>query len=583
MTATNDFNDAAFIFKLTGSGQELPVVNFSASEWISLPYSFTVAIATTAELGNADQMIGSEALLTIVNSVPVTDGSDRYFHGVIRRIEHTGMNGRDFLYEVEVIPALFLLSLRKNCRIFQKKNTQEIVKTVLEEAGITSNGYRFALANTDRLRGFCVQYQESDFEFISRLMEEEGIYYFFEHYIDKHVMVICDNKAVHIPIQGNSSVTCNSGDGLVAEEESICHFTFSQRQISDSFTHSNFNFKKPGLDLTTTSKVAGQQQHHIYEYPSPHTSQARGGSLAKVRQEHHVAFQKQGHGCSSSCRLTPGFQFTLVDHHCDCLNADYLIIEVSHTGSQNQALKERSTGSASYENQFTVIPAETQYRPPIKMIKPFLKGPQTALVVGPQGEEIHTDEFGRIKVKFHWDHLGLRDDKSSCWIRVAQVWGGSARGAQFIPRVGDEVLVDFLEGDPDRPIVTGCVFNGDNPPIINPETNLTQSGFKTKTHKGNGFNELRFDDKAGGEEIYIHAEKDFNIVVNGNENKSIGNSLINRADSTATVEAGEQLCLVCGNASIVLDQSGTVIIHGSEIVIAGIGTVSLQGNPVQMN
>jgi len=508
---------------------QLSVVAFTVFEKLSHHYSIKVELATSSEIKSFDDIIGNESLLTIINNDLLSAGGDRYFHGVIRRFEHTGMSGRKFLYEADIIPTLYLLSLRKNCRIFQETTTQDIIKKLLEEAGITSNRYRFALENTDRKRGFCVQYQESDLDFISRLMEEEGIYYFFEHSKDKHVLVISDNLSVHVPIKGKPSITCNSGGGLVAEKESISGFTFSQRQTPEAFAHSNFYFKKPGLDLTTKKTASKEPQNEIYEYSALHTTQARGDALAKVRMEQLVALQKQGHGQSSSCRLTPGYKVTLTDHTSESLNSEYLLIDVSHAGSQPQTLEEQSSGSTSYSNQFTVIPAKTQYRPTVKTIKPVVKGLQSAIVVGPKGEEIHTDDHGRVRVQFHWDRVGKNNDKSSCWLRVSQTWGGGDWGSQFIPRIGDEVLVDFLEGNPDRPIVTGSVYNGDNRPINSLNKSITQSGFRTKTHKGEGFNELRFDDANGAQEVYLQGEKDWNILIKNDKGQRVGH------DETLTV------------------------------------------------
>jgi type VI secretion system secreted protein VgrG len=515
-------SSASFLFKISGSTADMPVVSFSAVEWISLSFALSVTVATVDEIISFDEIIGKESLLTIVNSDLLSGIGDRYFHGLISRFEHIGMSGRKFLYEAEVVPTIFLLSLRRNCRIFQETTTQDIVKSLLEEAGITSNRFRFALVNTDRKRGFCVQYQETDLEFVSRLIEEEGIYYFFEHYMEKHVLVFSDNLSVHVPIHGAPSITCNSGGGLIAEKESVSHFSFSQRQTSEAFAHSNFSFKKPGLDLTIEKTDSKKPQYEVYEYAALHTTQARGDALANVRREQLVALQKQGQGQSSSSRLTPGYKVTLTDHHSKSLNAEYLIIDVSHTGSQPQTLEENSSGSASYDNQFTVIPAKTQYRPTIKTVKPTVKGLQTAIVVGPRGEEIHTDEHGRVKVQFHWDRLGKNDDKSSCWLRVSQTWGGGAWGSQFIPRIGEEVLVDFLEGNPDRPIITGSVYNGDNLPINSLNKSITQSGIRTKTHKGEGFHELRFDDANGSEEIYLQSQKDWNILIKNDKGQSVG-------------------------------------------------------------
>lgn len=583
MAASKNSSKASFLLEIPGFMIKMPVASFSAYEWLSLPFATCVTIATSSEIRSFEDIIGNESLLTIINSDPFSGGGDRYFHGVIRRFEHTGMSGRKFLYEAEMVPTLFLLSLRQNCRIFQEKTTKEIIKTLLEEAGITSNRYRFALVDSNRKRGFCVQYQESDLDFISRLMEEEGIYYYFEHYRDKHVLVITDHLAAHVPIPGTPTITCNSGDGLVAEREAVSHFTFSQRKTSDAFTHCNFNFKRPRLDLTSKKATSKEPQFELYQYAALHTSQAEGDALARIRMEQLVALQRQGHGYSSSCRLTPGYKVTLTDHNSQGLNTEYLIIDVSHAGSQPQAMEENNGGSASYDNQFTVIPAKTQFRPTMKTIKPVVKGLQTAIVVGPKGDEIHTDEFGRVKVQFHWNRLGNIDEKSSCWLRVAQTWGGGARGAQFLPRIGDEVLVDFLEGNPDRPIITGSVYNADNRPIYDPLTNMTLSGFRTKTHKGEGSNELRFNDKKGGEEIYIHCEKDFKITIKDSETREVGNMMVSKIGKTATITAGEQLQLTCGSASIILHQSGKIAIHGSEIFIAGTGTLHLDGKPIQLN
>jgi type VI secretion system secreted protein VgrG len=521
MAITLSSSKESFLFTTSRTSSHLSVVSFTISEKISYYFSSQVELAATSEIKTFDNIIGQECLLTVINNDRLS-GGDRYFHGKVRKFEHTGMSGRKFLYEAEVVPSIYFLSLRRNCRIFQETTTHEIIKTILEEAGITSDSYRFALENFDRKRGFCVQYQESDLDFISRLMEEEGIYYFFEHYKDKHVMVMCDSMSVHLPLNGNPSITCNSGNGLVADKESVSHFTFSQRRTPEAFAHSNFFFKKPDLDLTRKKTGAQQTRYEIYEYAALHTTQAHGDILAEVRMQQLVALRKQGHGQSSSCRLIPGYKFTLADHEANSLNVEYLITDVSHAGSQPQVLEENACGSASYANSFTVIPATIQYRPPLITPKPIVTGLQTAIVVGPKGEEIHTDEHGRVRVQFHWDRDGERNERSSCWLRVAQAWGGLSRGGQFIPRIGDEVLVDFLEGNPDRPIITGSVYNSDNMPINNLKKSITQSGFRTKTHKGSGFHELRFDDAKGKEEIYLQSEKDWNILVKNRRGETVG-------------------------------------------------------------
>jgi type VI secretion system secreted protein VgrG len=560
---------ASFLFEIPGSALQMSVAGFSAHEWISHPFSVSVTIATATEIKSFDDVIGKHSLLTVINNDPVAGGGDRYFHGVIRRFEHTGMSGHKYLYEAELIPALSQLSLRRNCRIFQETTTQDIIKTLLEESGIISTRYRFALVNTDRKRGFCVQYQESDFDFVSRLMEEEGIYYFFEHYKDKHVLVMSDNLSMHIPINGNPSITCNSDDGLVADKESVSHFSFSQRKTSDAFAHSNFFFKKPKLDLTVKKMESKEPLHEVYQYAAPHISQGHGDILARVRMEQLVALQKQGHGQSNSCRITPGYKVTLTDHESSSLNAEYLIIDVSHSGSQPQTLEEKANGSASYCNQFNVIPAKTQFRPALTTAKPKIKGLQTAIVTGPKGEEIYTDHHGRVKVQFHWDREGKRDEKSSCWIRVSQLWGGGDWGSQFIPRIGDEVLVDFIEGNPDRPLITGSVYNGDNLPVNPLKKSITRSGFRTRTHKGEGFNELRFDDARGAEEIYLQGEEDWNILVKNDKGQKVGHDEELYVDNNRIKTIGANQVEMVGNDHteyIGANKTETVTINKAETI-----------------
>ncbi len=564
------FNSAAskahFTFRLSGISLETRVVHFGVSEQISDIFASQLSLATEQEIKSFDNIIGKESLLTIVNSDPLSGGGDRYVHGVVQSFRYTGRNGGFYLYAADVVPTLWQLSLRKNFRIFQGKQAQEIVKQVLEDGGINSDRYRFALVDETRLRKFCVQYGETDLDFITRILEEEGIFYFFEHYKDKHVMVMSDNPAVHLPIQGNKFIACNSHGGLVAEKESISAFTYFQRQTPDAYTHRNFNFKNPPLDLTAKGNGPSQGKFEIYEYPALHVNQERGNTLASVRIEQLTSLQKLGNGKSSSCRLTPGFTFTLTGHDSKSLNNNYLLVRVAHSGSQPQSLEEKAGGGADYGNSFTVIPATTPFRPPLTMYKPVVKGIQTATVVGPKGAEIHTDDYGRVRVQFHWDREGKRDEKSSCWIRCGQAWGGLSRGGQFIPRIGDEVLVDFVDGDPDRPIITGSVYNSDNMPINSLKKSITQSGFKTKTHKGDGFHELRFDDAKGKEEIYLQSEKDWNILVKNRKGLTVG------GDSGAVIGKNRDLS-VGGDSFTIIKGKSTE--KAKEIIVGADDNISI--------
>jgi type VI secretion system secreted protein VgrG len=585
-------SDPQFLFQINGKDYETRVVEFDAIEGISCSYEINLTLAVPIPDRIAfDEVAGLEALLTIKSGKPAPfnvktrkqEDMNRYFHGIINKVKLAGRIGDFNIHRVQLVPSLWLLSLERDCRIFQNKPLEKIISTVLEERNIKGDRVRFALNRKDIKKEYCVQYRETDLNFISRLMEEEGIFYFFEHEKDKHTLVITDNVGHCFSIKGKAEVVFNTSDGLNADEESIAAFNFSQRIRPGAFTHTSFNYEHTSNDL----KIEKQGNHfnriEVYDYSGKHLSQEEGRILADVRLEEQKLLKMKGKGLSNCPRLTPGYTFTLSDSDSNLPEKEYLIVAVAHSGEQPQSLDEYGNGSCSYENGFIGLPAKTPFRPNRITPKPVITGLQTATVVGPKGEEICTDEYGRIVVHFHWDRLGERDDTSSCWIRVAQAWGGLTRGAQYIPRIGDEVLVDFLEGDPDRPIVTGSVYNSDNMPINSLKKSITQSGFKTKTHKGSGFHELRFDDAKGKEEIFLHSQKDWNVVVKNNEAKTVGNALVNRVGKTATVVAGEQLHLICGNASIVLDHSGKIVIHGTEVFVSSSGALHLDGKPIQLN
>lgn len=545
----NPASKACYLFEIFGQSEEISVVNIWSNEALSKLYTTQVTLVSPSEIRSFDDLIGQEALLTIINNDP-DSGGDRYFHGIVRKFEQVGKNGRFYLYAAEVVPALQQLSLRRNCRIFQKMQVQEIVKKILEEGGIYSDCYRFALTNQERLRKFCVQYRETDLDFISRLLQEEGIFYFFEHYKDRHVLVMGDDPIVHVPIQGKPSITLNTQDGLVAEKESIQFFSFSQRLRSGVFAHRNFNFKKPSLDLTANKKGTTPRKLEVYDYPGLHVDPGRGEYLAKVRLEELTATRQQGHGHGSSRRLIPGYTFSLTDHQTKSLNAEYLILDVTHSGSQPQVMEEVGGGAASYSNQFNVIPAKTPFRPPLSIGKPVVKGVQTAIVVGPPGEEIHTDRYGRIKVQFHWDRDGKRNDGSSCWLRPAQGWGGGGWGMVMLPRVGDEVLVDFVDGDPDRPVIVGSAYNEENLPLYGLPAKKTVSTLKTRSYpKGSldNYNELRFEDMKGSEEIYLQGEKDWNILIKNDKGQTVGHDETLRVENNRDKSVGVDQYVSIGN------------------------------------
>ena len=446
---------------------------------------------------------------------------------------------------------------------------KHIITEILQESGIDADRVRFALENKERVRKFCVQYRETDLNFISRLVEEEGIYYFFEHYDNKHVVVFSDSKAAYLPLPGARQITFNTSNGMTPDKESVYGFIYSRRANPAKVTQRDFNYKRIDLDLTTEMKTNSPSRREVYDFPGNYFKQERGNQLAEIRHERLQVLGETAEGESNCPRLGPGYEWELTDHY---HKGKYLTVAVIHSGSQPQVLAEQAGGGGfSYGNEFLVIPSNVMVRPHVVAEKPAITGLQTWTVVGRPGEEICTDEYGRIKAQPPWDRLGKHDDRSSCWLRVAQTWGGGARGGQFIPRIGDEVLVAFMEGDPDRPIVVGSVYNGDNLPINSLKKSVTQSGFRTKTHKGEGFHELRFDDAKGAEEIYLRSEKDWNILIKNNKGQSIGGSSSTNVEKSLletaediTLTANSKITLVCGASTIIIDPSG-ISIKGGKI------------------
>jgi len=526
-------NAASFLFKIADTNFDISVVDFTAYEKVSAPYVIDVTLACENSIPFA-AVLNKESLLTVLGSnnsfmgqvAELFDLPDRYFHGIVRKFKQVGVSGRFNLFEAQIVPSLWRLSMRKNNRIFQNMKVQDIIGKVLNEGGVLGNNVEFRLQHKELNRKFCVQFQETDLHFLSRLLEEEGIFYFFEHYADRHVLVFCDTSAYYRDIQGTPSIRFNpNGGGMVADAESIYSFDFSDRLRPGKFTHNNYNFKTPSLDLISQNSVSAEGSE-VYDYPGSYGESDRGDRLARVRMQGTVALKEKGSGQSACGRLMPGVTFNLTHHDDNALNNKYLLLEVIHGGSQPGALAEQSgEGTPSYGNEFLVIPATVTYRPERTHRKPMIPGIQTARVTGPPGEEIYPDQYGRVKVQFPWDREGKGDEKTSCWLRVAQFWNSGFEGSQFIPRVGDEVLVAFVNGDMDYPIIIGSNVNENMMPNYALPANKTQSGIRTRSYPNGGtdnFHELRFEDKKGDEEIYLQSEKDWNILVKNDKGQNVG-------------------------------------------------------------
>ncbi|MDA8140071.1 MAG: type VI secretion system tip protein VgrG [Desulfobacteraceae bacterium] len=510
-------NESRFFFR--AGGKQFLVTGFEAWEKISALFEVRLSLASEAEI-DFDQVVGKPGLLTI-------EGMDeaRLFHGIVLQFTQSGVKGRFVLYEAVLGPQARLLSLRSDCRIFQELDAPAIVRKVLESAKVPGDLYAFRLQTKYKVRDYCVQYRETDLAFIRRLCAEEGIFFFFEHHEDKHVMVFGDGTVNYQPIAGPEQVCLHHGGGRAADDETIQSFALKHQILPGSHTLRDYCFEKPAMGLECLDKTKDNGKLALYDYPGLYQSLEDGAQAARVRLEQAVMYQAQGRGQSDVARFTPGFTFTLQGYGFQKVDGQYLLVKVSHTGRQPQVLGESGDSSATawYSNQFEAIPSSVTLRPE-PLPKPFVQGSQTAMVTGPAGEEIYTDRYGRVKVQFHWDRQGQSNEKSSCWIRVSQAWAGKGYGAMFIPRIGQEVIVDFLEGDPDRPIITGRVYSGDNrAPYRLPEEKSIAAIKTLSTPGGQGFNELRFEDNKGREQLFMHAQRDLDLRVGNDRRTFVGN------------------------------------------------------------
>jgi len=476
-------------------------------------------------------------------------GQTRYFNGFIGRFSQEGAPGDLNVYKAHVHPWLWFLTRTADCRIFQDMKVPDIIKEVFRDSGFTD--FEEALSGSYRTWEYCVQYRETDFNFVSRLMEQEGIYYYFEHENGKHTLVLSDSVSSHETFSGYEQVPYFPPEvHLDRERDHIYEWSVSQKVQPGAYALNDFDFKKPRANLQVKSAIPrdhAMATMEVYDYPGEYTQTGDGEAYARTRIEELQVEHEQVQGRSNARGLSVGKLFELTGFPRKDQNREHLLVSATHVVTSDAYETTRTQEAEEiYDSSFTALPSVQPYRPARITPKPVVQGPQTAVVVGPRGEEIYTDRFSRVKVQFHWDRNGKVDENSSCWIRVAQNWAGSKWGGIFIPRIGNEVIVDFLEGDPDRPIVTGRVYNNDNMPPYQLPANSTQSGIKTRSSKGaspNNLNEIRFEDKKGDEQIFIHAEKNKDIRIKNDLLEWVGNDshLIVKNDQLEQVEGDKHL------------------------------------------
>lgn len=492
----------------------------------------------------------------------------RYFHGYVTDFHYRGTNRLHYgVYHATLRPRLWFLTRTANCRIFQNETVPGIIQGIFAKHGIDIEP---KLSGSYPPWEYCVQYRETDFNFVSRLMEQEGIYYYFKHEKDKHVLVLADDYGDHEKFKGYERVLYPLDVHDRHKRDHLYELNLQVSHQPGAYALRDFDFKAPGKELL--AKLANPKDHalaqfEIYDYPGEYTEYGHGETYTRIRLEELLAQHERVEAKGNAAGLAVGYLFELTGCPRQDLNREYLIESATHQVESDayETVAGSSGAGELYQGDYVLLDAKQPYRAPRTTPKPVVQGPQTAMVVGPGGEEIYTDQYGRVKVQFHWDREGKKDENSSCWIRVSQVWAGKGWGAIDIPRIGQEVIVDFLEGDPDQPIITGRVYNGENmPPYALPD-NQTQSGIKSHSSKDGGsenFNEIRFEDKKDEEEVYLHAEKDMNVVVEnsatlkvGFKKKDPGSQTIDiYQDRTTTIEKGnDKLQLKMGNRDVILD------------------------------
>lgn len=547
-----------FLKVTTPLGADVLVLDaMEGSEGISEMFKLTLHMRAMSSDLDATKVIGNA--ITVKLEIP--DGPQRYFNGIATRFIQSGGEDGMAHYSAEVVPKLWLLTLSRNRAIWQTKTVPDIIKAVLGEFGIT---YEAKLTGTYTALDYCVQHDETSFEFISRLMETAGIFYFFTFKDGAHTMVLADATTAHVACTDASTVRFYPETGVEHMIDTIASFELENRLVTLKHSQGDYDPLKPStaLDASASGKLG---KGEWLDWPGQHITVAAGNALAKLRVEASQLQAQELRGNGYVYPFTAGTKFTLTDHFRSSLNTSYVLRRVHHSARNDL-----------YRNRFEAFLASVPFRPPRLTPRPRVAGSQTAIVVGPANEEIWTDKEGRVKVQFFWDRLGAKDDKSSCWVRVAQSAAGKGFGTLFMPRVGQEVVISYIDADPDRPLVTGSVYNGENATPVTLPANQTQSVIKTRSSpKGTAGNEIRLEDKKDAEELYLHAQKDMKVEIENalttTVTKGAETHTLTEGDRTIDVKKGKETHTVKGTRALTVTGDET---HDNE----GKFTHTVKGN-----
>jgi type VI secretion system secreted protein VgrG len=565
---TPQYTQAERLIKVSCGGQpddRLLLERFSGVERLSLPFEYRVSLLSEKKDIDPKDLIGKH--LTVEIDTPK---GPVWIDGLIRRFIVRGRKDPFTAYGAEVVPWLWFLSLSRDCRVFQNKSVPDIAEDVFKGLGYTD--YRIQLDKKREAREYCVQYRETALDFVSRLLEEEGIYYYFVHEKGKHTLVL-SNGTPGAQACKQSEVRAAPQAGRWQQEDVILAAHAETVAHAGKVALTDYDYEAPSTSLAaqtkTISKLPGLDKYEVFDFPGGYRKSNEGRTLADVRMEEHESLAHVLRG-SGNCRsFQAGLSFTLKEHETASANGTHVLVEVRHEADAGWStgpdpdrpgpLAEHA-GASEYQNEFVAIPHKVQFRPPRRTPRPTIPGAQTAVVVGKKGEEIFTDKQGRVKVQFHWDREGKKDEKSSCWVRVSSSWAGKGWGAVHLPRIGQEVVVSFLDGDPDRPLVTGSVYNAEQTPPFELPGDQTQSGLRTRSSKKGdtkAFNELRFEDLKDKEEIFLHAERDLVIEVENDEKDTVDGArivVVKGKQKDSTPKVSDSLKLEKGNQEITLDE-----------------------------
>ena len=568
----------------------LALTGFEATEGLSELFEFRVDALSKDENIDFNKAIGRNCSVKFKSY----KGAERVFNGVLVAAQWTGVKDVHYAYRLVFRPWLWLLSHTGDSKIHVKKTAPDIIKQVFSDAEFRD--FRESLTASYPTIEYCVQYRESDLDFVCRLMEEFGIYYYFEHTNDKHTLVLADSKSSHKAVPGGTVPYVPLEERDRRDREHFYHWTSERKFQTGKVTLRDYDQLRPSAEMTSEAQASegyNKANLEIYDYPGKYPrggpterkKTSDGDKFAKVRLEAAQARDHRRHAAGDAISLYPGGLVNLDKHPTGSENVQYLIVRASHSFAA-EAYRSGGGSDEVYTGNYELLGSDRPFRAPLTTPKPIIHGPQTAKVVGQQGEEIDVDEHGRITVQFHWD----RDKKPSRRVRVAQVWSGKTWGGQHIPRIGQEVVVTFIEGDPDRPLVVGTVYNDEFRYPYKLPDNKTQSGLKSDSTKGGGgYNEIKYEDKKGSEKIEVHAQKDLDTVVENNETRKIGANQTIDVDDTISVTAGTKIVFKVGQSTITITEtqvevkSPTVKVNSMETDVKGNATITLLGGLVKIN